>query len=67
VPAINQLSELCALGFLEGNRSSLSQTGPTGRGHTGQSGAVPKARNPSFYFLLFFKSVFVLTCEYVLE
>jgi hypothetical protein len=27
----------------------------------------PKARNPSFYFVLFFNSVFVLTREYVLE
>jgi hypothetical protein len=45
---------------------------PPGRGRTGQSGAhrtvrCPKARNPIFCFMLFFKSVFVLTCECVLE
>jgi hypothetical protein len=45
---------------------------PPGRGRTGQSGAhrtvrCPKVRNPIFYFLLFFKLVFVLTCVYVLE
>jgi hypothetical protein len=40
--------------------------------HTGQSGAhrtvrCPKARKPIFCFMPFFKSVFGLTCEYVLE
>jgi hypothetical protein len=27
----------------------------------------PKARNPIFYFMLFFNSIFVLTCVYVLD
>jgi hypothetical protein len=45
---------------------------PLDRGRNGQSGArwivrCPKARNPKFSFLLIFKSVFVLTREYVLE
>jgi hypothetical protein len=45
---------------------------PPGRGCIGQSGAhrtvrCPKARNPIFCFMLFFKSIFVLTCECVLE
>jgi hypothetical protein len=61
------LSSFCA-----GNSSSLGQAGPTDRGCIGQSGAhrtvrCPKARNPNFSFLLFFKLVFVLTREYVLE
>jgi hypothetical protein len=61
------LSGFCALG-----NPSPGYLAPPGRGRTGQSGAhrtvrCPKVRNPIFYFLLFFKSVFVLTCEYVLE
>jgi hypothetical protein len=52
VPAIIQFSELCALGFLRGNRSSPGQAGPTDRGHTGQSGA-PRSETLSSVFFCF--------------
>jgi hypothetical protein len=53
-------------GFCAGEGPSLGQPGPTWqRAH--RTVRCPKARNPSFRFLLFFKSVFVLTREYVLE
>jgi hypothetical protein len=59
-------------GFCAGKTLPRANLAPPGRGRTGQSGAhrtvwCPKARNPNFYFLLIFKSVFVLTYEYVLE
>jgi hypothetical protein len=46
--------------------SSLGQAGPTDRGCTGQSGA-PKPETLVSVLCCFFNSVFVLTCEYVLE
>jgi hypothetical protein len=63
---------LALSGFCASGNPSPGHLAPPGRGRTRQSGAhrtirCPKARNPNFYFLLFFKSVFVLTCEYVLE
>jgi hypothetical protein len=70
--AIIQLVNLALSGFCAGETLPRASLAPPDRGRTGQSGAhrtvrCPKARNPNFYFLLFFKSVFVLTCEYVLE
>jgi hypothetical protein len=69
---IIQLVNLALLGFCTGETLPRAILAPPNRGRTGQFGAhrtvrCPKARNPNFYFLLFFKSVFVLTCEYVLE
>jgi hypothetical protein len=68
----NPLRNLALSGFCVGKPFPWATLAPPGRGRTGQSGAhrtvrCPKVRNPIFYFLLFFKSVFVLTCEYVLE
>jgi hypothetical protein len=50
----------------------LAEGAPDSPVHTGQSGAhrtvrCSKVRNPIFCFPLIFKSVFVLTCEYVVE
>jgi hypothetical protein len=58
--------------FCSGKTFPWASLAPPGRGRTGQSGAhrtvwCPKARNPISCFQLFFKSVFVLTCEWVLE
>jgi hypothetical protein len=58
--------------FCSGKAFPWASLAPLGRGCTGQSGAhwtvwCPKARNPISCFQLFFKSVFVLTCEWVLE
>jgi hypothetical protein len=69
---IIQLMNLAFSGFCAWGNPSPGHLAPPGRGRTEQSGAhrtfrCPKARNPNFYFLLFFKSVFTLTCEYVLE
>jgi hypothetical protein len=66
------LGTLVLSGFYVGKPFPWASLAPPGRGRTGQSDAhrtvrCPKVRNPIFYFLLFFKSVFVLTCEYVLE
>jgi hypothetical protein len=68
----NPLGNLALSGFWVGKPFPWASLTPPGRGRTGQSGAhrtvrCPKARNPIFYFPLFFKLVFVLTCEYVLE
>jgi hypothetical protein len=64
--------EPCALEFLHGETLPLGQPGPTWqRAHRTvrctPDSPVPQSQKPYFYFLLFFKSVFVLTCEYVLE
>jgi hypothetical protein len=66
------LRNLALSGFCVGKPFPWANLAPPGRGHTGQSGAhrtvrCPKARNPIFCFPLIFKSIFVLTCEYVLE
>jgi hypothetical protein len=66
------LRNLAFLGFCVGKPFPWASLAPPGRGHTGQSGAhrtvrCPKARNLISCFPLFFNSVFVLTCEYVLE
>jgi hypothetical protein len=66
------LGNLALSGFCVGKPFPWAILAPPGRGRTEQSGAhrtvrCPKVRNPIFYFLLFFKSVFVLTCVYVLE
>jgi hypothetical protein len=66
------LGNLALSGFCVAKPFPWGSLAPTGRGCTGQSGAdrtvqCPKARNPIFCFQLFFKSVFILTCEYVLE
>jgi hypothetical protein len=66
------LGNLALSGFWVGKPFPWASLAPPGRGRTGQSSAhwtvqCPKVRNPIFYFLLFFKSVFVLSCEYVLE
>jgi hypothetical protein len=66
------LVNLALSGFCAWGNPSSGHLAPPGRGRTGQSGAhqtvqCPTVRNPNFYFLLFFKSVFVLTREYVLE
>jgi hypothetical protein len=66
------LVNLALSGFCTQGNPSPGHLAPPGRGCTGQSGAhwtvrCPKVRNPIFYFLLIFKSVFVLTCENVLE
>ena len=60
------LSETGALGFLRGKASFQGQPGPTWQ-RVHRTVRCPKARNPIFCFLLFFNSVFILTCEYVLE
>jgi hypothetical protein len=63
----------CALsGFCAWNPLPRARLAPLGRGCTGQSGAhqivwCPKPETLVSVFLLFFKSVFVLTREYVLE
>jgi hypothetical protein len=66
------LGNLALSGFCVGKPFPWASLAPPGRGRSGQSGAhrtvrCPKARNPIFCFPLFFNSVFVLTCEYVLE
>jgi hypothetical protein len=66
------LENLALSGFYVGKPFPWASLAPPGRGRTGQSGAhrtvrCPKARNPIFCYPLFFKSVFVLPCEYVLE
>jgi hypothetical protein len=66
------LGNLALSGFCMGKPFPWASPAPPGRGCTGQSGAhrtvpCPKARNSIFCFMLFFKSVFVLTCEYVLK
>jgi hypothetical protein len=68
----NPLGNLALSGFCVGKPFPWASLAPPSRGRTEQSGAhrtvrCPKARNPIFYFPLFFKSVFVLSCEYVLE
>jgi hypothetical protein len=60
------LGNLALLGFCMGKPFPWASLAPPGRGCTGQYGAhrtvrCPKARNPIFCFVLFFKSVFVLT------
>jgi hypothetical protein len=63
---IIQLVNLALSGFCAGETLPRAIPGPTWqRAH--RTVRCPKARNPNFYFLLFFKSVFVLTYEYVLE
>jgi hypothetical protein len=63
---IIQLVNLALSGFCEGETLPRAIPGPTWqRAH--RTIRCPKPRNPNFYFLLFFKSVFILTCEYVLE
>jgi hypothetical protein len=68
----NSTREPCALRFLRGGKPfpepswpHLTEGAPESPVRTGQSGA-PKPETLT-YILLFFKSVFVLTCEYVLE
>jgi hypothetical protein len=66
------LENLALSGFYMGKPFPWASMAPPDRGRTGQSSAhrtvrCPKARNHIFYFLLFFNSDFVLTCEYVLE
>jgi hypothetical protein len=60
------LGKLALSGFCVGKPFPWASLAPPGRRCTGQSGAhrtvrCPKARNPIFCFMLFFKSVFVLT------
>jgi hypothetical protein len=55
-------SETCALGFCVGKPLPRASLAPPGRGCTGQSGA-PGPETLLLVFHLFFKSVFVLTCE----
>jgi hypothetical protein len=69
---IIQLPNPALSGLYEGEELPRANLVPPDRGRTGQSGAhrtvrCSTNRNPDFYFLLFFKSVFVLTREYVLE
>jgi hypothetical protein len=66
------LGNLALSGFCVGKPFPWASLAPPGRGRTGQSGAhrtvrCSKVRNPIFCFPLIFKSVFVLTCEYVVE
>jgi hypothetical protein len=61
-----QLTNCALSGFCAGNPLPRARLAPLGRGCTGQSGAL-KLETLVSVFLLFFKSVFVLTCEYVLE
>jgi hypothetical protein len=63
---IIQLVNTARSGFCAGKTLPRANLAPPDRGRTGQSGAhrtvqCPTDRNPNFYFLLFFKSVFVLT------
>jgi hypothetical protein len=67
-----QLVNLAFSGFCAGETLPRATLAPPNRGRTGQSDAhrtvwCPKTRNPNFYFHLFFKMVFDLTCEYALE
>jgi hypothetical protein len=66
------LGNLALSGFCAGKPFPWASLAPPGRGCTGQSGAhrtvqCPKARNRILCFMLFFKSVFVLTWVYVIE
>ena len=66
-------SERCALGFLRREKycrgpawPHLAEGAPDSPVHTGQSGA-PKPETLTLVFQLIFKSVFALTCVWVLE
>jgi hypothetical protein len=61
-----QLPNPALSGFCAGENPSPANLAPPDRGRTGQSGA-PKSETLVSIFLSFFKSVFVLTREYVLE
>jgi hypothetical protein len=69
---IIQLVNLALSGFCAGETLPQAILAAPDKGRTGQYGAhrivqCLTNRNPNFYFLLFFKSVFVLTREYVLK
>jgi hypothetical protein len=72
------LGNLALSGFCVGKPFSWASLSPPGRGCTGQSDAhgtvrctpdspVPQGQKPYFLFSAVFQTVFVLTCEYVLE